>query len=155
MPKHCELCGKEFETSRSHAKFCSQKCKAKAWKEQKKESRRRSPKLIKHCKVCGKEFEPRSNSAKYCPDCRAEAYKEINNAAGRRFRGRKRQSKPKSKQKPLPFAITPEMNVLALRRLDGNESICMWCEKPMGDPRQHFCSDKCLLSFYAKIFNSF
>ncbi len=36
----------------------------------------------------------------------------------------------------------------------GGESICMWCEKPITDLHQHFCSDDCITQFYAQKFSS-
>lgn len=114
--------------------------------------------MIKHCETCGKEFESRVHNAKFCSECRVEAYRKRKREEGKRYYARhkkKERARARGNAKPLPFVITPEMDVLALRRLDGGESICMWCEKPVQDQRQHFCSDDCANSFYSKVFNSF
>lgn len=54
----CEVCGKEFETSRP-AKYCSEDCKKEA------RNRRVTPKVSKVCPICGTEFKGTSKD-KYC-----------------------------------------------------------------------------------------
>ena len=64
----CEVCGKEFETSRP-AKYCSEDCKHEA----KKARRRASRKVSKVCPICGKEFIGTGRD-KYCSnECSHEA----------------------------------------------------------------------------------
>lgn len=98
--------------------------------------------MIAKCEVCGKAFEALKSNQKYCSQ---ECYRE----AGRE-RAKAYYYKFLSKEPPTEV----EKDTLALRRIDGRESICMWCEKPVADPQQHFCSDECLLQFYEKIFGS-
>ena len=98
--------------------------------------------MIKNCEVCGKAFEALQKKKKYCSQ---ECYKEAS-------RERVKQGYYRFLHKEPPADV--EKDALALRRLDGGESICMWCEKPVADPHQHFCSDGCLLQFYEKIFGS-
>ena len=152
MIKSCAVCGKEFEAGKLFKKYCSQECAAQALKEQNQESARRCyerkreaklklPKRIKHCEHCGKEFEPYNSTQNFCS---SECWHAEHRA------------KPKlpTKSTTVPIVIKPGQDALALRRIDGRESVCMWCENPVADPRQHFCSDDCLLKFCAKKFSS-
>lgn len=62
----CEVCGKEFETSRP-AKYCGEDCKKEA------RNRRVTPKVSKVCPICGTKFKGTSRD-KYCSDeCSYEA----------------------------------------------------------------------------------
>lgn len=97
--------------------------------------------MPKHCEHCGKEFEPRRPHQKYCSyECKRANYCLRLKMRSKKFR-------------KAQLEITAESNSLALRRLDG-ESICMWCERPVTDPHQHFCSDDCIVQFYAQKFSS-
>lgn len=60
----CEVCGKEFETSRP-AKYCSEDCKTKSNRKARNARRRASRKVSKVCPICGTEFKGTSND-KYC-----------------------------------------------------------------------------------------
>ena len=97
--------------------------------------------MSRHCEHCGKEFEPRRYNQKFCSyECKlAKASLKL-----------KMRSKKFLKAQ---LEITAEPNALAIRRLDG-ESICMWCERPVTAPHQHFCSDDCIVQFYAQKFSS-
>lgn len=63
MDNKCVVCGKEY-TSKLNSKYCSKKCKAKAWKENKlkedamyfKKYYKKAEPKIKNCKICGTEF---------------------------------------------------------------------------------------------------
>ena len=61
----CQLCGSEFEASRSDAKYCSASCRNKS-------SRLNRGLIGKPCIVCGEKFSPLTKSAnkrKYCYSC--------------------------------------------------------------------------------------
>ena len=98
--------------------------------------------MSRHCEHCGKEFEPRLYNQKFCsPECQYA----------------KKIIKMKMRSKKIlkaQLGISDEPDKIALRRLDGGESICMWCERPVTDPHQHFCSDDCIVQFYAQKFSS-
>lgn len=60
----CEVCGKEFETSRP-SKYCSEDCKKEA------RNQRVTPRVSKVCPICGNEFKGTSQDV-YCSDDCAE-----------------------------------------------------------------------------------
>ncbi len=70
----CKCCGEEFESRSSAGMFCSQRCRAKFYRQEAADERRR--KCV--CKNCGKEFITTRNDVKYCCiDCRAEANRKM------------------------------------------------------------------------------
>lgn len=65
----CKCCGKEFESRSSAAMFCNQNCRAKFYRQEAAESRKREA----VCENCGKTFTTTRNNVKYCCDeCRYE-----------------------------------------------------------------------------------
>ena len=65
MKLKCQLCDKEFEASRSDAKYCSHNCRNKA-------SRLNRGLIGKPCIICGEKFSPSTKSAnkrKFCYNC--------------------------------------------------------------------------------------
>lgn len=56
--KSCVVCNEQFETKRSHTKFCSPKCL-------KKDAYPRT-KILKNCKLCNKEFLASKKEVQYC-----------------------------------------------------------------------------------------
>ena len=61
--KHeCLFCKEEFESNRSHSRYCSDLC-GKKW------NYRNNPKTYnKECKNCGEAYETKSKRAKFCSD---------------------------------------------------------------------------------------
>lgn len=69
LTRTCEYCGKEFETSCHNGKFCSMKCRDKAYKERKVRLGERTF----YCELCGKAFES-DRRRRFCTDeCRRKA----------------------------------------------------------------------------------
>ena len=98
--------------------------------------------MLKHCEHCGKEFEPGRHNQKFCsPGCQHAKQSLKNRMHTKKFL-------------KAQLKLTDTSDVLALRRLDGGKSICMWCARPVTDPHQHFCSDDCITQFYAQKFSS-
>ena len=65
----CKCCGKDFESRSSAAMFCNQNCRAKFYRQEAAESRKREA----VCENCGKTFTTTRNNVKYCCDeCRYE-----------------------------------------------------------------------------------
>lgn len=56
----CAECGAWFESRRNDAKFCSGKCRKRAY--------RRKPEIVKYCPVCDSRFKTLSNNRVYCSD---------------------------------------------------------------------------------------
>lgn len=75
--KICPICGKEFESSDSRQKYCSEKCyldSVKKWYHAHKTLKKFNP--IK-CSICGKEFTPKTRINIYCsPECKHEAARQ-------------------------------------------------------------------------------
>lgn len=52
----CQICDSEFKSYNKNAKYCSQKCKGKAYIKH----------SIKKCKICRKEYKPIRATSKFC-----------------------------------------------------------------------------------------
>ena len=66
----CKCCGKEFESKRSNTLFCGANCRAKYYRQQAAEDRRREC----VCGYCGKTFIATRRDKKFCcEDCRYKA----------------------------------------------------------------------------------
>ena len=69
----CKCCGKEFESRRSNTLFCGPNCRAKFYRQEAAENRKREC----VCENCGKTFTTTRNDVKYCCDeCRTQANRE-------------------------------------------------------------------------------
>lgn len=76
----CAICGKDFESNRPHAKYCSPECKKAGRKpilqklqreyHQREKERRKQQKseFIGTCKICGRPVRRDSGRLKYCSD---------------------------------------------------------------------------------------
>ena len=79
--RHCKTCGIEFKPSSKSAKYCSEACKAKAYRQRKAAARGDQPREViveaLTCPHCGLGFYGvRGKGAIFCsPTCRAGAYK--------------------------------------------------------------------------------
>lgn len=72
--KKCVCCGKEFESMRSNAVYCSPACQQKYYRQKSATIRSREC----SCENCGKVFTTTRNSVKYCcEDCRMEANRQM------------------------------------------------------------------------------
>ena len=70
----CKCCGKEFESRRSNTLFCGPNCRAKFYRQEAAETRKREC----VCENCGKTFTTTRNNAKYCCDeCRTQANRKM------------------------------------------------------------------------------
>ena len=70
----CKCCGKEFESRRSNTLFCGPNCRAKFYRQEAAEIRKREC----VCENCGKTFTTTRNNAKYCCDeCRTQANRKM------------------------------------------------------------------------------
>lgn len=70
----CKCCGKEFESKRSNTLFCGSNCRAKFYRQEAAETRKREC----VCENCGKTFTTTRNNAKYCCDeCRTQANRKM------------------------------------------------------------------------------
>ena len=70
----CKCCGKEFESKRSNTLFFSPNCRAKFYRQEAAETRKREC----VCENCGKTFTTTRNNAKYCCDeCRTQANRKM------------------------------------------------------------------------------
>ncbi len=106
--------------------------------------------MIKFCVRCGKKFETDKPNEKYCSAaCRHFKWLMLHNGEFAATHWRDNIYKQIAKNNPAP--VDPREP--ALRRLNG-EFVCMWCEQPVAVPRLHFCSEECLVNFYARIFAS-
>ena len=76
--KNCEQCGKAFIATRAHAKYCSPKCRRRAYIEGRKASTQQSVLrfplhgyYIKDCGLCGWPFACKREDAEFCSNkCR-------------------------------------------------------------------------------------
>ena len=81
----CKKCGKEFESSGSHAYYCVD-CRAKRQTERTREykAKKKNNEVIKGvgqadiCKFCGKAYIRTSGNQKVCDNCREEYNKKSN-----------------------------------------------------------------------------
>ena len=83
----CAICGKEFESCRVNAKYCSPECRSRAYSDMALEYYRRKKAGVqpkkhdyapKKCAVCGKEFKPHSSSQLTCSsECSRERRNEF------------------------------------------------------------------------------
>lgn len=76
----CRYCGKKFNRKYHTEKYCSDKCREKAIREQKlkynQENRTMGDVIVK-CQYCGQEFIRQHNAQVYCSEkCRHYAYLE-------------------------------------------------------------------------------
>ena len=70
----CKCCGKEFGSKRSNTLFCDPNCRAKFYRQEAAENRKREC----VCKNCGKTFTTTRNDVKYCcNECRTQANREM------------------------------------------------------------------------------
>lgn len=70
----CKCCGKEFKSKRSNTLFCCPNCRAKFYRQEAAENRKREC----VCENCGKTFTTTRNNAKYCCDkCRTQANRKM------------------------------------------------------------------------------
>lgn len=70
----CKCCGKEFESKRSNTLFCGFNCRAKFYRQEAAETRKREC----VCENCGKTFTTTRNNAKYCCDeCRTQTNRKM------------------------------------------------------------------------------
>ena len=66
----CKCCGNSFESKMSNTLFCSPKCRAKYYRRQESEKRKRE--IV--CNYCGKSFVATRSDVKYCcKECKEEA----------------------------------------------------------------------------------
>lgn len=80
----CKCCGQGFESKSSAAMFCGPNCRAKFYRQEAAENRRRDC----TCENCGKTFSTTRSNVKYCSDeCRYEGHikgQRVRNAANRK-----------------------------------------------------------------------
>ncbi len=70
----CKCCGEEFESGHSNTLFCSPRCRAKFYRQEAAESRKR--KCV--CGNCGKVFTTTRNDVKYCCEaCQRKAHSKM------------------------------------------------------------------------------
>ena len=70
----CKCCGKEFESGRSNTLFCGSNCRAKFYRQEAAESRKREC----VCGNCGKEFTTTRSDVKYCCEaCQRKAHSKM------------------------------------------------------------------------------
>lgn len=118
MIKTCVICGEEFESGQSRAKYCGVVCRMDA----NRIRARWNNKLKKHkliCAVCGKEFETMANNRKYCDDCVKL--------------GKKKAVKPKA-DKPKQKVTQPEGTV------NCTSAIAKTCQYSTKCGASHICS---------------
>lgn len=71
--KSCEVCRKAFHPGRGDARYCSAKCRKRAWRH--REAIKRGP-YKAHCAYCFRAFEARTSKARYCSRaCQQRAYR--------------------------------------------------------------------------------
>lgn len=113
MIKTCEYCGKEFETNRGNAKYCSEECRQTLFRELYRVERK--------CRYCGKTFSPKE-VGKYCycsDECQKKAYKEQQKKQNKS--GRKQNQKNENKCKY-------NWKCYYARNLQGNYNYCAYIE---------------------------
>jgi hypothetical protein len=71
--KQCTICGAWYSTSSKQSKYCSLKCRKKAFRNRQKELK--GLRMVK-CELCGIEFHSNSSRAKYCSECKKIHNKE-------------------------------------------------------------------------------
>lgn len=70
----CKCCGEEFESGHSNTLFCSPRCRAKFYRQEAAESRKREC----VCENCGKAFTTTRNDVKYCcVACQRKAHSKM------------------------------------------------------------------------------
>ena len=70
----CKCCGEEFESTRSNTLFCGPNCRAKFYRQEAAESRKREC----VCGNCGKVFTTTRNDVKYCCEaCQRKAHSKM------------------------------------------------------------------------------
>ena len=70
----CKCCGEEFESTRSNTLFCGPNCRAKFYRQEAAESRKREC----VCGNCGKEFTTTRSDVKYCCEaCQRKAHSKM------------------------------------------------------------------------------
>ena len=70
----CKCCGEEFESGRSNTLFCSPNCRAKFYRQEAAERRKRDC----VCENCGKAFTTTRNDVKYCCEaCQRKAHSKM------------------------------------------------------------------------------
>ncbi len=70
----CKCCGEEFESKRSNTLFCGPNCRAKFYRQEAAESRKREC----VCGNCGKVFTTTRNDVKYCCEaCQRKAHSKM------------------------------------------------------------------------------
>ena len=70
----CKCCGEEFESGHSNTLFCSPRCRAKFYRQEAAESRKREC----VCGNCGKVFTTTRNDVKYCCEaCQRKAHSKM------------------------------------------------------------------------------
>ena len=70
----CKCCGEEFESGRSNTLFCSPNCRAKFYRQEAAERRKRDC----VCENCGKSFTTTRNDVKYCCEaCQRKAHSKM------------------------------------------------------------------------------
>lgn len=64
----CPICGTKFTLNQHNQKYCSKKCRKKAFRQKEAENRIIS---TKKCEICGEEFIPKTSNQKLCgkPEC--------------------------------------------------------------------------------------
>ena len=70
LVRKCEQCGKEFFTANPQQKFCSNKCRKRAWTRIAYEKNPARTLPMRKCRTCGSEFKPAKKTSVYCPDCK-------------------------------------------------------------------------------------
>ena len=115
----CEVCGKEFETSRP-AKYCSEDCKKEARNERRRASRNVSN--VKVCSICGNEFKGHGNS-KYCStECAIEGNRRL------------------ARDRVIDYEARNERRRASRR----TSKLCPICGKEfIGTGRDKYCSNEC------------
>ncbi len=82
----CKNCGNAFESKHSNTLYCSPKCRAKYYRQEATENRRREC----VCENCGKEFSTTRADVKYCSlDCRYESNRIMQ---AKRYQAKKQQN---------------------------------------------------------------
>ena len=70
----CKCCGEEFESTRSNTLFCGSNCRAKFYRQEVAERRKRDC----VCENCGKAFTTTRNDVKYCCEaCQRKAHSKM------------------------------------------------------------------------------
>lgn len=111
--KICPVCGKEFESSKSHHTYCSDRCRKRgkairesAKRKERQLAKRQAKALLKeqqkyeakkrNCKCCGKLFIPTNKNRLYCSNrCKLEAQYKQQQLYLKSREEKKKKSKPK------------------------------------------------------------